>query len=159
MVRRAVLLEEARPARPVGRPDQGRRPPGQVREHHRCDPAVVVDDVGFAEPGGGVEHLVEVGERQLAALDLDADALCPLWPAILEWDPMPSAIWTGSISFGLVQVPVKLVGATKSKDVSFNQLEEGTGARIRYKKVSDKTGEEVTADKIKRGYEVSKGRT
>ena len=38
---------------------------------------------------------------------------------------MPSSIWTGAISFGLVQVPVKLVGATKSKDVSFNQLEEG----------------------------------
>ena len=71
---------------------------------------------------------------------------------------MPSAIWTGSISFGLVQVPVRLVGATKSKDVSFNQLEEGTGARIRYKKVSEATGEEVTADRIKRGYEISKGR-
>jgi DNA end-binding protein Ku len=51
-----------------------------------------------------------------------------------------------------------LVGATKSKDVSFNQLEDGTGARIRYKKVSDQTGEEVPADKIKRGYEISKGR-
>jgi len=48
---------------------------------------------------------------------------------------MPTSIWTGAISFGLVQVPVKLVGATKSKDVSFNQLEEGTGARIRYRKV------------------------
>ena len=71
---------------------------------------------------------------------------------------MPSAIWTGSISFGLVQVPVKLVSATKSRDVSFNQLEEGTGARIRYKKVSDQTGEEVPPDKIKRGYEISKGR-
>ena len=71
---------------------------------------------------------------------------------------MPSAIWTGSISFGLVQVPVKLVSATKSKDVSFNQLEEGTGARIRYKKVSEATGEEVPAEKIKRGYEISKGR-
>jgi DNA end-binding protein Ku len=71
---------------------------------------------------------------------------------------MPSAIWTGSISFGLVQVPVRLVGATKSKDVSFNQLEEGTGARIRYKKVSEATGEEVPAERIKRGYEVSKGR-
>src|SRR6476469_1021848 len=71
---------------------------------------------------------------------------------------MPSSIWTGSISFGLVQVPVKLVGATKSKDVSFNQLEEGTNARIRYRKVSDKTGDEVTADKIVRGFEVSKGR-
>jgi DNA end-binding protein Ku len=71
---------------------------------------------------------------------------------------MPSAIWTGSISFGLVQVPVRLVGATKSKDVSFNQLEEGTGSRIRYKKVSEQTGEEVTQDRIKRGYEISKGR-
>jgi DNA end-binding protein Ku len=71
---------------------------------------------------------------------------------------MPSAIWTGSISFGLVQVPVRLVGATKSRDVSFNQLEEGTGARIRYKKVSDATGEEVPPEKIKRGYEISKGR-
>src|SRR2546423_11499960 len=71
---------------------------------------------------------------------------------------MPSAIWTGSISFGLVQVPVRVVGATKSKDVSFNQLEEGTGARIRYKKVSEQTGEEVTQDRIKRGYEISKGR-
>src|SRR5712691_7541028 len=71
---------------------------------------------------------------------------------------MPSAIWTGSISFGLVQVPVRLVGATKSRDVSFNQLEEGTGARIRYKKVSDATGEEVPPDRIKRGYEISKGR-
>ena len=42
--------------------------------------------------------------------------------------------------------------------MSFNQLEEGTGARIRYKKVSDATGEEVPPDKIKRGYEISKGR-
>ena len=71
---------------------------------------------------------------------------------------MPSSIWTGAISFGLVQVPVKLVGATKSKDVSFNQLEEGTGARIRYRKVSDKTGDEVAADRIVRGFEVTKGR-
>ncbi len=71
---------------------------------------------------------------------------------------MPSAIWTGAISFGLVQVPVRLVGATRNKDVSFNQLEEGTGARIRYKKVSEVTGEEVPPERIKRGYEVSKGR-
>jgi len=53
---------------------------------------------------------------------------------------------------------VRLVGATKSRDVSFNQLEEGTGARIRYKKVSDATGEEVPPERIKRGYEISKGR-
>src|SRR6476620_4156455 len=71
---------------------------------------------------------------------------------------MPSSIWTGTISFGLVQVPVRIVTATRSKDVSFNQLEEGTGARIRYRKVSDVTGDEVSADKIVRGYEVSKGK-
>jgi DNA end-binding protein Ku len=71
---------------------------------------------------------------------------------------VPSSIWTGAISFGLVQVPVRIVTATKNRDVSFNQLEEGSGARIRYKKVSDATGEEVGADQIVKGYEISKGR-
>jgi DNA end-binding protein Ku len=71
---------------------------------------------------------------------------------------MPSSIWTGSISFGLVQVPVRLITATRSKDVSFNQLEEATGARIRYRKVSDVTGDEVAQDQIVRGYEFSKGK-
>jgi DNA end-binding protein Ku len=71
---------------------------------------------------------------------------------------VPSSIWTGAISFGLVQVPVRLVTATKNRDVSFNQLEEGTSSRIRYRKVSDQTGEEVPADKIVKGYEISKGR-
>jgi DNA end-binding protein Ku len=71
---------------------------------------------------------------------------------------VPSSIWTGAISFGLVQVPVRLVTATKNRDVSFNQLEEGTGSRIRYKKVSDQTGEEVSADRIVKGYEITKGR-
>ncbi|HEY7135348.1 MAG TPA: Ku protein [Acidimicrobiia bacterium] len=71
---------------------------------------------------------------------------------------MPSAVWSGSISFGLVSVPIKLTTATRSRDVSFNQLEEGTGARIRYKRVSEQTGEEVPYDKIVKGYEVQKGR-
>jgi DNA end-binding protein Ku len=71
---------------------------------------------------------------------------------------VPSSIWTGAISFGLVQVPVRIQTATKNRDVSFNQLEEGTNARIRYKKVSDQTGEEVTPDRIVKGYEISRGR-
>jgi DNA end-binding protein Ku len=71
---------------------------------------------------------------------------------------VPTAVWTGSISFGLVTVPVKLTPATKSRDVSFNQLEEGTGSRIRYRKVSEQTGEEVSADRIVKGYEIEKGR-
>ena len=70
---------------------------------------------------------------------------------------MPQAIWTGSISFGLVTVPVRLVSATKSRDVRFNQLEAATGARIRYRRVSDQTGEEVPNDQIVKGYELENG--
>ncbi|MDQ6853588.1 MAG: Ku protein [Actinomycetota bacterium] len=70
---------------------------------------------------------------------------------------MPSAIWSGNISFGLVTVPVKLVSAVRSKDVRFNQLEEGTGARIRYRRVSEATGEEVPQERIVRGSEIAPG--
>jgi DNA end-binding protein Ku len=70
---------------------------------------------------------------------------------------VPSAIWTGTISFGLVTVPVRAVSATRSRDVRFNQLEESTGARIRYRKVSEQTGDEVPSEKIVKGYEVSPG--
>ena len=154
MVRRAPLLEEPLAVRPVGRPDEGRGPAREVGEDDRPDAPVIVDDLGFSEARGGVEDLVEVRQRELPTLDLYLYSRSPY----LESDPMPSSIWTGTISFGLVQVPVRIVTATRSKDVSFNQLEEGTGARIRYRKVSDVTGDEVTADKIVRGYEVSKGK-
>lgn len=70
---------------------------------------------------------------------------------------MPQPIWTGSISFGLVTVPVRLVSATKSRDVRFNQLEAATGARIRYRRVSEQTGEEVPNDQIVKGYELENG--
>jgi DNA end-binding protein Ku len=70
----------------------------------------------------------------------------------------PRAIWSGSISFGLVNVPVKLYSAVKQKDVPFNQLEEKTGAHIKYKRVSEKTGKEVEYDDIVKGYEVAKGK-
>jgi len=71
---------------------------------------------------------------------------------------MARAIWSGSISFGLVSVPVKAYAAVRDHSVHFNQLEKGTGARINYKKVSDKTGKEVKADKIESGYEVASGK-
>ena len=70
---------------------------------------------------------------------------------------MPQAIWTGSISFGLVTVPVKVVSATRSQDVRFHQLEAETGARIRYRRVSERTGEEVPNDQIVKGYELENG--
>jgi DNA end-binding protein Ku len=71
---------------------------------------------------------------------------------------MARAIWSGSISFGLVSVPVKAFSAVRDHSVHFNQLEKKTGARINYKKVSDKTGKEVTADDIESGYEIASGK-
>jgi len=71
---------------------------------------------------------------------------------------MPRAIWSGSISFGLVNVPVKLFTAVQPKDVRFNQLEAGTGARIKQKRVSAQTGEEVAFDNIVKGYEIAPDR-
>ena len=56
-----------------------------------------------------------------------------------------------------MNVPVKLYSAVHSEDVRFHQLEEGTGARIHNKRVSEKTGKEVPWEKIVKGYE-SKGR-
>jgi DNA end-binding protein Ku len=71
---------------------------------------------------------------------------------------MPRAIWSGSISFGLVNVPVKLFTAVQPKDVRFNQLEAGTNARIKQKRVSAQTGEEVSYDNIVKGYEIAPDR-
>ncbi len=70
---------------------------------------------------------------------------------------MPRAIWSGSISFGLVNVPVKLYSAVHSQGLSFHQFEEGTNARVRNKRVSEKTGKEVAYEDIVKGYEVERG--
>jgi DNA end-binding protein Ku len=70
---------------------------------------------------------------------------------------MPRAIWSGSVSFGLVNVPVKLYSAVHSQGLSFHQFEEGTNARVRNKRVSEKTGKEVAYEDIVKGYEVKKG--
>jgi DNA end-binding protein Ku len=71
---------------------------------------------------------------------------------------MARAIWSGAISFGLVNVPVKLFSAVNRKTVRFNQLDEKTGARIQQKRVSSTTGEEVPFEQIVKGYEISKDR-
>ena len=70
---------------------------------------------------------------------------------------MPRAIWSGSISFGLVNVPVKLYSAVHRENLAFHQFEEGTNARVRNKRVSEKTGKEVAYEDIVKGYEVKKG--
>ena len=66
--------------------------------------------------------------------------------------------WTGTISFALLSVPVKLFTATRPKDISFNQLEKSTQKRIKQKRVSGETGEEVTAEDIVKGYDLGGGR-
>jgi DNA end-binding protein Ku len=68
---------------------------------------------------------------------------------------MARAIWSGAISFGLVNVPVKLYSATSPKSVRFHQLSSKTGARIRQKRVDPSTGDEVAFEDIVKGYEIT----
>jgi DNA end-binding protein Ku len=67
------------------------------------------------------------------------------------------AIWSGSISFGLVNVPVKLFTSVRKKDVRFNQLHAADGVRIQQKRVCPADGEEVAWEDLVKGYEVSPG--
>jgi DNA end-binding protein Ku len=67
---------------------------------------------------------------------------------------VPRPIWSGAISFGLVNVPVKLYSAVSPKDVRFHQLDAKTKSRIRQKRVSAATGEEVPYEEIIKGYEL-----
>ena len=68
---------------------------------------------------------------------------------------MPRAIWSGSISFGLVNIPIKLYNAVSRKGVSFHQIDADSGARIKMQRVSSKTGEEVPYERIVKGYELA----
>jgi DNA end-binding protein Ku len=70
---------------------------------------------------------------------------------------MARPIWSGALSFGLVTIPVKAFAAVRDHSIHFNQLDAKTGARIKYKKVSEKSGREVDSDDIEKGYEVKKG--
>lgn len=71
---------------------------------------------------------------------------------------MARAIWSGSIGFGLVNVPVGLYSAAQDKTVHFNQFQEGTDARVRNKRVNEKTGKEVEYSEIVKGYDLGDGR-
>ena len=71
---------------------------------------------------------------------------------------MPRSIWSGAISFGLVNVPVKLYSAVSRKTVRFHQLSRDTGVRIQQKRIDPTTGEEVAYDDIVKGYELTKDR-
>ncbi len=70
---------------------------------------------------------------------------------------MARAIWSGSISFGLVSIPVKLHSAVRRKNVRFNQLDRVSGQRVRQKRVAGDDGHEVPYDDIVKGYELPSG--
>ncbi|WP_097326731.1 non-homologous end joining protein Ku [Paractinoplanes atraurantiacus] len=70
---------------------------------------------------------------------------------------MARPIWTGAITFGLVSVPVAMYSATHEHEVGFHQFEKGTGDRIRYKRVNERTGKEVDYDNIVKGADVGGG--
>src|SRR5919106_6554108 len=67
---------------------------------------------------------------------------------------MPRAIWSGAISFGLVNIPVKLYSAVQRKTVRFHQLDQQDNQRIQQKRVNPRTGEEVPYDNLVKGYEI-----
>ena len=69
---------------------------------------------------------------------------------------MPRTLWKGSLSFGLVTIPVQLFTATEDKSPSFNQLRAGDHSRISYKRVAKSDGAEVDYDDIVKGYEYAR---
>ncbi len=70
---------------------------------------------------------------------------------------MARTIWKGSLSFGLVNVPIGVYPATQDKTIHFNQFERGTSDRIRYKKVNERTGKEVEGANIVKGVDLGGG--
>src|SRR5204863_5342000 len=67
-------------------------------------------------------------------------------------------IWKGSISFGLVYIPVAVYPATREEKISFRQLRSSDLSPIKYKKVAEADSKEVPADQIVKGFEFEKGR-
>ena len=68
---------------------------------------------------------------------------------------MARAIWSGAISFGLVNIPVKLYSAVSRKTVRFHQIDAESGQRIRQQRVNPESGEEIPYEQIVKGYEIS----
>jgi DNA end-binding protein Ku len=71
---------------------------------------------------------------------------------------MARAIWKGSISFGLVNIPIGLYPATRKEDLQFRLLRKSDLSPVNYKRVAEKDGKEVPWDEIVKGYEYEKGK-
>ncbi|GHB18286.1 non-homologous end joining protein Ku [Streptomyces xanthochromogenes] len=67
------------------------------------------------------------------------------------------SIWNGAISFGLVSIPIKVVNATENHSISFRQIHTADGGRVRYRKVCELDGEELSQDEIGKAYEDADG--
>jgi DNA end-binding protein Ku len=67
------------------------------------------------------------------------------------------SMWKGSISFGLVMIPVKLYAATEQKDIAFRQVHRTDGGRIRFRRVCSIDGEEIPYEQVAKGYELPSG--
>ena len=67
------------------------------------------------------------------------------------------AIWKGAVSFGLVNVPIRLYSATENHDVQFRQVHREDGGRIKYQRVCNECGKQVAFDDIAKGYETEDG--
>jgi DNA end-binding protein Ku len=67
------------------------------------------------------------------------------------------SIWAGTITFGMVVIPVKLYAATEQRDVSFRQVHTEDGGRIQYRRVCTVDGEEVPYSDVAKGYELPTG--
>ncbi len=70
----------------------------------------------------------------------------------------PRSLWNGTITFGMVNVPVKLYTATESKSISFHEVHARDGSRIEHRRICPKDEKEVPNDDIVKGYEVSEGK-
>src|SRR5687768_9549255 len=70
---------------------------------------------------------------------------------------MPRSIFNATISFGLVNVPIKLYSATESKTVHFSEVHEEDGAKVEHRRIDPETGDEVDSKQIVKGFEISEG--
>jgi DNA end-binding protein Ku len=121
----------------------------------RVDRLAVVDAaLGFAPHAGSIRswlrrHAVSVRFRPGHGLQIGRAGNTGL---------MPRSIWSGTISFGLVSIPVRMVGAISEHALHFNLLHRKDSSPIGYEKVCKKEGKQVADDEIVKAYEVSKGK-
>src|SRR5215213_3465784 len=159
-----LLVAGAHPVRPAF---AGGRTITQVRKHHPGNLRVVGQHVGLGGLRCRVQHLVEVGELDGTAVDRHRlihggghETSIPPRPSfqpragrhIALYRRSMRAIWKGAISFGLVNVPIRLYSATEDHDVDLHQVHDEDGGRIRYERRCEKCGKVVEYAHIDKAF-------